>query len=237
MTQIRPAATVLVVRETPTGSPELLLMRRNTDLDFASGFWVFPGGKIEQSDMQSDKEEEAARLAAIREAREEAGLSLDDYEFTFFCHWTTPTPSVKRFGTWFFVTHIPYNRSKVVIDDYEIKDYKWLTPGAAITLLGERKIKLLPPTFLIINRIQKCLSFSNIEKELLRSAPLMVKPRVGVVNGLFHSMYPGDAGYERHDVTAPGPRHRLIGDLQKGLYRFEYKDCDDVFPLHGGHDW
>lgn len=237
MTQIRPAATVMVIRETPSGSPEVLLMRRNTDLDFASGFWVFPGGKIEAEEIKSEVDEEAARVAAIREAREEAGLTLDDHEFTFFCHWTTPAPSIKRFGTWFFMTHLPFDQSDVIIDDYEIKDYKWLTPKAAIQYLGDNKIKLLPPTFLIINRIQQCQNFPDIKAELLRSAPLIVRPRVGVMDGLFNSMYPGDAGYDSHDVTAPGPRHRLIGDLKKGIYRFEYRDCDNVFPLHGGYDW
>ena len=236
-TPIKPAATVMCVRETPDDILEVLLLRRNTELKFASGYWVFPGGKIEESDGDGILDDNAARKAAVREAKEEANLDLNDNTLSYFCNWTTPVPSVKRFETWFFITKVGWDNSSIVIDDSEIKDYLWLSPSDAIDQLGKGSVKLMPPTFLALNRIKKCTNFDEAEAELLRSAPLIVKPKVGMIEGVFQSMYPGDAGYDAHNVLLPGPRHRLSGNIKNGTYSFEYHGCDDQFPVSGGHEW
>jgi len=236
MTKIKPAATVLCTRESSQNGLEVLLLRRNTELKFASGYWVFPGGKIEESDSNGFLDERAAQLAAIREAKEEADLDLSNNDLSYFCNWTTPSPSVKRFETWFFITRLEWTLSEVTIDDSEIKDHIWLSPIDALNQLG-KELKLMPPTFLALNRIKQSRNYDDAKKELLRSAPLIVKPKVGMINGIFQSMYPGDAGYDTHDVHAEGPRHRLTGDIKLGSYSFEYHGCEDQFPVSGGHDW
>ena len=74
--EIRLAATVLIVRQ---GADELdvLLLRRNAQLAFAGGAWVFPGGAVDTADgLHSATEEQAARVAAVREAQEECGIVL-----------------------------------------------------------------------------------------------------------------------------------------------------------------
>jgi recombination protein RecT len=58
----RPAATVLLVRDTPQG-PEVLMTRRSATASFAPGAYVFPGGGIDAADAQSHA------LAARRPAR------------------------------------------------------------------------------------------------------------------------------------------------------------------------
>ncbi len=237
MTDIKPAATVVCIRETPQGKVEVLLLRRNTEVKFASGFWVFPGGKIEKEETDEEVNELAAKAAAIREAKEEANLELADNEMSFFCHWTTPPPSPKRFATWFFFTQVEFDKSDVIIDDSEIKDHQWLSPNDAITALDANQIILMPPTFLVVQRIRNCQNFAEVKTELMRAAPLIVEPRVGMIDGVFQSMYPGDAGYDTHNVHATGSRHRLVGNMQKGMYGFEYHGCEERFPLHGGHGW
>jgi len=95
------AATVLLLREQPTGL-EVLMMRRGSTLSFMAGMWVFPGGRVEPEDgsaaalarllptalercaglhsMQGEPiaADRAAGLyvAACREAFEEAGVLL-----------------------------------------------------------------------------------------------------------------------------------------------------------------
>ena len=95
------AATVLLLREQPTGL-EVLMMRRGSTLSFMAGMWVFPGGRVEPEDgsaaalarllpaalercaglhsMQGEPiaADSAAGLyvAACREAFEEAGVLL-----------------------------------------------------------------------------------------------------------------------------------------------------------------
>ncbi|WP_294334321.1 NUDIX domain-containing protein [uncultured Sphingomonas sp.] len=73
-----PAATVVVMREGGGGAPELLMVERSRAMSFAGGALVFPGGRIDPGDhLLTDRHEDAAaRVAAIRETIEEAGLAL-----------------------------------------------------------------------------------------------------------------------------------------------------------------
>ncbi|WP_298933274.1 MBL fold metallo-hydrolase [uncultured Ramlibacter sp.] len=81
----RPAATVLLLRDSPQGL-ELLMTRRSATASFAPGAYVFPGGGIDAADSQAHGI--AARrpgqselhltqaIAAIRESFEELGVLL-----------------------------------------------------------------------------------------------------------------------------------------------------------------
>ena len=81
----RPAATVLLLRDTQDGI-EILMTRRSPTASFAPGAYVFPGGGIDAADSQSH--DIAARrpaqsdlhltqaIAAIRESFEELGVLL-----------------------------------------------------------------------------------------------------------------------------------------------------------------
>lgn len=76
---------MVIFRENPAGGPALLLMvERIKAMAFAGGAAVFPGGKVDAADFDYavmlggplGVDETAARLAAIRETIEEAGLAL-----------------------------------------------------------------------------------------------------------------------------------------------------------------
>ncbi|WP_066726596.1 NUDIX hydrolase [Sphingomonas pituitosa] len=73
-----PAATVIVMREVAGGPPELLMVERSRAMAFAGGALVFPGGRIDPGDhlLADSHDDAAARVAAIRETIEEAGLAL-----------------------------------------------------------------------------------------------------------------------------------------------------------------
>jgi len=235
---ILPAATVVCTRHNDDNQLEVLLLKRNKALSFASGFWVFPGGKMDDIDKTNGKVDElAAKNAAIREAQEEAGLNLSDLQLLHIKKWTTPLPSNKRFRTWFFICHLPKGRSDVVIDDSEIKDHRWLRPEDALNTIGKSEVRILPPTFLVLVRIINCQNFIDIKNEFSRSPVLDIHPRTGLVDGIFQAMYPGDAGYDSHNVNEPGARHRITGNFTTGTYSFEYHGCDHVFPVSGGYEW
>ena len=71
---VHPAATVVLVRDGSEGL-EVLLVQRNKAVQHMGGMWVFPGGKVDPADYPSNGDTYiAARNAAIRETREEAGL-------------------------------------------------------------------------------------------------------------------------------------------------------------------
>jgi 8-oxo-dGTP pyrophosphatase MutT (NUDIX family) len=83
---ILPAATILMLRDDPTF--EVLMVKRHHQIDFAAGALVFPGGKTHAGDHDPDwefrtmgwgealPEKRPLRIAAIREAYEEAGVLL-----------------------------------------------------------------------------------------------------------------------------------------------------------------
>ncbi len=77
-----PAATLVVMRECVFGPPELLIVERSAAMRFAGGALVFPGGRVDPGDRAlaalhpGDSEDVAARIAAIRETIEEAGLAI-----------------------------------------------------------------------------------------------------------------------------------------------------------------
>lgn len=80
----RPAATLIIVRDMPDGqAPEVLMLQRSANLSFG-GAIVFPGGRIDEGDhlLAATLDhglapaDAAARIAAIRETIEEAGIAV-----------------------------------------------------------------------------------------------------------------------------------------------------------------
>jgi recombination protein RecT len=82
---LRPAATVLLLRDGPQGV-EVLMTRRSPTASFAPGAYVFPGGGIDAADAQAhalaarrpaqDDTRLTQAIAAIRESFEELGVLL-----------------------------------------------------------------------------------------------------------------------------------------------------------------
>ncbi len=91
--EIRPAATILLLRDAPAGM-EVFMVRRNMSSAFVGGAYVFPGGRVDAEDAIEPRrcvglDPEAAdrrlgvvgqglafHVAAIRECFEEAGVLL-----------------------------------------------------------------------------------------------------------------------------------------------------------------
>lgn len=91
---LRPAATVIVLRPAATHPFDVLLVRRNDSVAFMAGAHVFPGGRLDDTDIAEPatacdgfeslgrcadllaSEEARYRVAAIRELLEEAGVLL-----------------------------------------------------------------------------------------------------------------------------------------------------------------
>jgi len=77
-----PAATLVLMRDRADGPPDLLMVERAKAMAFAGGALVFPGGRVDAGDtalaveLGLDKEDGAARIAAIRETIEEAGVPV-----------------------------------------------------------------------------------------------------------------------------------------------------------------
>ncbi len=211
-----PAATVVLVRDRADGV-ETLMLHRNSRIAFG-GMWVFPGGRVDPEDEAGvASEEEAARRAAVREAREEAGLDCGLDSLVPFSHWLPPGLAPKRFSTWFFVAQAP--AGLVTIDHGEIHDSAWMRPVDALARRDAEEIELAPPTWMTLTRLSQFDTVDSVIADAQSQPPTFYETRVANSAEGMIAMWDGDAGYASGDPDAPGPRHRL--HIGAGAWRLE----------------
>ena len=234
MKLIKPAATIMLARD-HDGILEVLLLKRNKALAFAGGLWVFPGGKIEPYEIEQGRDKlEAAKLAAVRETKEEANIDISKDGLVFFRHWTTPVVEPRRYATWFFFGVANQLTLDVRVDDNEIKEHLWVNPQLALEKLKKGELGMMPPTFISLQLIRTCQTVAEAEEKLKQETPIFILPVIHVKKGKIIIMYKGDAGYEASNADLEGARHRLITDLAERTSIFEYSGCDDFLPVNGG---
>ncbi len=234
MIEAVPASTIMLCRDVE-GQLEVLLLKRSKSLNFAGGFWVFPGGKIEPEEIKWGKEKiDAARLAAVRETKEETNMDISLGDLIFFRHWTTPMAEPRRFSTWFFFGVLPNHAPEVIIDDQEIKQHLWIHPQEAIDLFKAGKLAMMPPTLMSLQLISQCRSVAEARQVISQVKPLYILPVVDQKDGIYICMYQGDAGYETGNANMAGARHRLMLDAKRGEVTFEYEGCEEVHPVNEG---
>lgn len=97
-----PAATLVLFRQPGKGDAEHLMIKRASQVSFAAGALVFPGGRVEPEDFAIaqdpalahgavlDGDDAAARVAAIRETVEEVGVATA----------ITPAPGIPTIREW-----------------------------------------------------------------------------------------------------------------------------------------
>lgn len=204
-----PSATVILLRDGVDGI-EVLMLRRNSKLDFVGGAWVFPGGRIDPDDLDPENPDDrttAARRAAVRETAEEAGLDIDGEDLVWFSHWTAPPEAPKRFATWFFVTRAP--DGDITVDDGEIETHGWFRPADALRRRNDLEIELAPPTWITLEHLTEFADVNGAIEVLAARDPEHFMTKLAIVDGGAIVMYHGDAGYEDGDADRAGGRHRL----------------------------
>jgi 8-oxo-dGTP pyrophosphatase MutT (NUDIX family) len=220
-----PAATVIPLRE-GHGGLELLMLRRDKDLRFAGGMWVFPGGRLDPEDYPpgatprectSEQLEAAARTAALREADEEAGVVLEPATVRRWTHWTPPPrPQAEglkahRFTTAFFVGVAIGDTDDISIDDGEIRAHRWVGAAEMLEQHARGEVQLAPPTYITLCQLTP---YRN-PAEVLLATPRDLEAiehfatRVGTIGEDWVAVYHGDVAYEGGPLEAEGPRHRL----------------------------
>jgi 8-oxo-dGTP pyrophosphatase MutT (NUDIX family) len=205
-----PAATVVLLRDGNDGC-EALLVRRNAQLSFHGGAWVFPGGRLDPEDYAGVADPAdimaAARNAAVREAMEEAGVTIARDGLIALSRWVTPTGLPKRFDTWFFAARALDER--VQVDGGEIHEHRWMRPTVALAAQCGGEIELPPPTFVTLTGLVAYRSVSDALAAIAQQRFETFEPRLHMLPGGACTLYAGDAGYEDGDVERAGPRHRL----------------------------
>ena len=201
-----PAATVVLLRDGDDGVETLVLLR-NSKLAFAGGMWVFPGGRVDPADGPAADEIPTARNAAVREAREEAALSIAAYTLLPYAHWCPPAAAPKRFSTWFFAARAPVG--DVLVDGSEIHEHAWVRPADGLARRDAGEIELAPPTWVTLHDLADFACVDDALETIARREPERFVTRVAAIDDAIVALWHGDAAYDSGDPSAEGPRHRL----------------------------
>jgi 8-oxo-dGTP pyrophosphatase MutT (NUDIX family) len=187
----RPASTVIVLRP---GDPfEILMLRRNDKVAFMAGSYVFPGGRVDESDRPpggtrlsaatfpdlSAEDEATYRMAAVRELQEEASVYITVDDLAPFAHWVTPEIETRRFDTRFFLARMPEGQ-EAMHDNGEMTALEWLSPREAIARFQRRELLLPPPTWTSIRQLAQRSSIDDVmrwarSRKIVRVMPGFIK--------------------------------------------------------------
>ena len=226
----RAAATVLLVREQPL---EVLMLRRSSRGAFPDAV-VFPGGTIDESDLDDawgelvtgtaglSREQQAVRIAGIRETWEEVGLlichagpapeSLDRSqpfidlvrasgaplaldELHYLARWVTPNSRPRRFDTRFYVSAMPTDQVAIA-DSREVISLEWTAPSEALQRADSGLQPLMPPTRLNLSRLAEHPDLGAVIEATRARARFVVHPRLTIgADGVQRVRIPAEAGY------------------------------------------
>jgi 8-oxo-dGTP pyrophosphatase MutT (NUDIX family) len=202
----RPAATVIVLRP---GDPfEILMVRRNDQVAFMAGSYVFPGGRVDEADRPSagaalpaatfadlsPADEAAYRAAAVRELREEANVSITVDDLHPYAHWVTPEIEIRRYDTRFFLARMPEGQV-AKHDESETTALEWLSPREAIARFERRELLLPPPTWTSIRQLAPRASIDDVLAWAKPRRIPRVMPGFFEANGEKTLTLPGDPLY------------------------------------------
>jgi ADP-ribose pyrophosphatase YjhB (NUDIX family) len=169
--------------------------------------WVFPGGQVDEADA-ADDEREAARRAAVREAKEEAGLDLDPGSLVVRAWWLPPPEAARRFATWFFLAPAP--PGEVVVDGTEIFEHRWVSPAAAHAARDREEMTLAPPTWMTVWWLGHYADRASALAAARRAPVERFETRMARHDKDLVALWAGDAGYADGDPAATGARRRLV---------------------------
>lgn len=161
-TPIRPAATVILLRDGERGL-EVLVQRRSAAMAFAPGAYAFPGGAVDPEDEQGG---DPARHAAVRELREEAGVVLEADALCEWSRWITPPGRTRRFDTLFFIARAPENATVSSSTDGEVDHHAWVQPADLIALFESEEVTMLPPTHYTLRELAGFASVDSVMDSL-----------------------------------------------------------------------
>ncbi|WP_438353464.1 NUDIX hydrolase [Microbacterium sp. CJ88] len=202
------AATVILVRDSAEG-PEVLLIER-PDRGSFPGAWVFPGGKVEESDAAGltpdASESDIARAAGVRETREETGLIVDGADLVLLSRWEPPEDVPVRIRTWFLVGRAP--AGEITLQPAEAVSSQWIRPADALDAHGRGELVLYPPTWVTLSGLADPLDADGLLAAARLGGIAIFATRLRRTDTGSLLLWSGDTDYDP-ETTAPQARHRL----------------------------
>jgi 8-oxo-dGTP pyrophosphatase MutT (NUDIX family) len=242
------SATLILVRDVDPRF-EVLVIERATTMSFAAGALVFPGGRVDPDDRlvaadpaliigrPDDTDDAAARVCAIRETLEEAGILIgcdrDDVpHWRDALHRRMPLSGLLRdagarldlgaltpFARWnpklrppsydtrFYVARADADHVALA-DGSESTHAEWLPPAAAIAAADEGRASMLFPTRRNLERLDSHASVDLLIQHALSTPVTTITPRIVDHDGEAFLIIPEGLGY-------PVVRERLSTAIRK----------------------
>src|SRR6266480_3477853 len=172
----QPASTVVLLRPDRDQGFEIYLNRRPDKMDTYAGVYVFPGGRVEESDCstamislthgvtpaEAQQKLGAAEapevclgywVAAVRELFEEVGIH-------FFLR-ITPEHYPARFDTRFYLATLPPDQSPLDASE-EVSESLWISPCVALDRCQADDFRMMPPTLMVLRTLSNHDSWESL---------------------------------------------------------------------------
>jgi len=200
----RQSAAVILLRDAAEGF-ELLLVQRSRAQRFMAGHWVFPGGAVGADEGDGDG---AHRAAAVRELREEAGVSgVDPAELVKFSRWITPELLRIRFDAHFFLARAPAG-TRAIPDGHECVDLRWDTPRGLLEAHERGELLLAFPTLRHLEQLSRFESGDELLARARAHDVVPTRPRAVRDGEVARLLLPGEPGYDGATPKAPQTSER-----------------------------
>lgn len=214
----RPASSVVVIRE---GNPDLeVLMVERQPTGFFGGLMVFPGGAVEDCDIElGSTVDDQHRVAAIRETAEEVGILITGEapqkapttrgasllaevgadrvraaasQLVLVSRWITPSSAPKRYDTWFFLAGVDGD-PEITLDREELVGHCWTTPQAALRRLEAGDWDMILPTVSHLRWLSRFSSRATAEMAASGTDGLTMIEPVTLDDGTLSARYRGES--------------------------------------------
>jgi 8-oxo-dGTP pyrophosphatase MutT (NUDIX family) len=161
------AASVVLLRDGSNGL-ETYLLHRHSRMPFAASMVVFPGGRVDAADGRS----EPWRECAVREAKEETGVTLRSGDLLPWAHWITPEIEPRRYDTYFYVAALPPGQEARDISG-ETDRANWSTVETALAGYRTGSLALMAPTLSILLELADLPDLASVWE---RAAGRVIEP-------------------------------------------------------------
>ena len=167
------------------------MVRRPEKSSFAPDAWVFPGGAVEEDDIEHGGGVllNSMRIAAARELFEETGIWLgppnapvDLERLIWTARWITPVGLPKRFDTYFFLACTDRNTVPVA-GGGEIVDVTWISPAEAVERHMRGEFPIVFPTLKNLEAIVGFRSSAELIESRRKAEIPTTRPILVVENG------------------------------------------------------
>lgn len=232
---------------------EILMVRRQPELPSFSGYWAFPGGKIEAADAAGETAllcaaaDHAVLVGIAREVQEELGIDLDALARTgqvkavcVLGEATTPPIAAGRFRTRFLRIDLA-EKPPLALDLREHSEALWATAAHWLARYHEGRLLMAPPTFDTVSALAEdpaCVLLTNLHLDGPEDECRILEPLHGLrmIPVRSHTLPPAThtnaflIGDSYKVLVDPSPADRTeLARLYKLLDRV---GCDEVLLTH-----